>query len=364
MTGAPREPQGAGSDDGTVDAGNDVRNDVGNDAGVSGAARQGGGIVATGLARAFGPVKAVKDIHFTAAPGEVTAFIGPNGSGKTTLLLMLASLLRPDAGTIRIGGLDVVEHPRDVRARIGWMPDTLGVWEALTAREILVAVGRLYGMTKERACERADELLDMVKLTPLAKQPARVLSRGQQQRLSLARALMNDPAVLLLDEPASGLDPGARIELRNLLRKFAAEGRTVVVSSHVLSELDEIADRAVFVADGQTVRDQSVHDVEEQLRGYTIRGLDQEHLLRTLSDLGVLFTVPAGQRRPEALVEASSELQAAQLLRELIDAGVAVSAFAPSVGALEETYMSSVYAAEVHRMTSAHREGRNPEAGQ
>ncbi|WP_257998236.1 ABC transporter ATP-binding protein [Zhihengliuella halotolerans] len=314
------------------------------------------GIVATGLARAFGAVQAVKQIDFAARPGEVTALIGPNGSGKTTLLLMLASLLKPDAGTLHIGGLDVASDPRAVRPMIGWMPDTLGVWEALTAREILVSIGKLYGMDRATSEARADDLLELVKLTDLAAQPSRVLSRGQQQRLSLARALMNDPSVLLLDEPASGLDPGARIDLRNLLRKFAGEGRTVVVSSHVLSELDEIADAAVFVAAGRTVRNQTVKEADEQKRGYSVRALDQEALLGGLTAQGVLYSVPAGQRRAEALVEVATEAQAADVLRRLIEHGVAVTAFAPTVGALEETYMSTVYEHESGNSTAAPKE--------
>ncbi|GAA3669513.1 ABC transporter ATP-binding protein [Arthrobacter ginkgonis] len=299
-----------------------------------------GGIAATGLKRTFGPVQAVADIDFTAPAGEVTALIGPNGSGKTTLLLMLASLLRPDAGTISVCGLDPLTDPRGVRALLGWMPDTLGVWEALTAREILTTVGRLYGAKTAAAAARADELLELVKLGPLARQPARVLSRGQQQRLSLARALVNDPRVLLLDEPASGLDPGARVDLRTTLRNLAAEGRTVVVSSHVLSELDEMADRAVFVSAGRTVRSQSVAEAGEQDRRYAVQATDGPALASALRALGVPFQVPGGQRRFEAEIRVGSETEAAALLRRLVEEGVPVAAFGPASGALEETYLS------------------------
>ena len=285
-------------------------------------------------------MQAVADIDFAAPAGEVTALIGPNGSGKTTLLLMLASLLRPDAGTISVCGLDPLTDPRGVRALLGWMPDTLGVWEALTAREILTTVGRLYGATTAAAAARADELLELVKLGPLARQPARVLSRGQQQRLSLARSLVNDPRVLLLDEPASGLDPGARVDLRTMLRNLAAEGRTVVVSSHVLSELDEMADRAVFVSAGRTVRSQSVAEAGEQDRRYAVQATDGSALESALRKLGVPFQVSGGQRRFEAVVRVGSETEAAALLRRLVEEGVPVTAFGPAAGALEETYLS------------------------
>jgi ABC-type multidrug transport system ATPase subunit len=310
------------------------------------AAAAAGGIVARGLARSFGTVQAVASMDFSARPGEVTALIGPNGSGKTTLLLMLASLLRPDAGTISVCGKDPSADPRGVRALLGWMPDTLGVWESLTAREILALVGRLYGLPKHDAGARADEVLELVGLSALAGQPARVLSRGQQQRLSLARSLVNDPRVLLLDEPASGLDPGARIELRNHLRGFAAEGRTVVVSSHVLAELDEIADRAVFVHAGRSVRSQSVHEASGQRRRYAVQALEPLALAAELEAAGVDFSVPTGQRRNEAVIRLESTLEAAALLRRLVEAGVEVTAFAPAGGALEETYLTAVGEAE------------------
>ncbi|MFZ2526814.1 MAG: ABC transporter ATP-binding protein [Rhodococcus sp. (in: high G+C Gram-positive bacteria)] len=295
---------------------------------------------ARGLARSFGTVDAVRDIDFDAHAGEVTALIGPNGSGKTTLLLMLASLLRPDRGIVRICGHDPATEPAAVRARLGWMPDTLGVWESLTAREILVTIARLYGIGRAPATERADHLLETVRLVELADTPARALSRGQQQRLSLARALVHDPAVLLLDEPASGLDPGARVDLRILLRQLAAEGRTIVVSSHVLAELDEIADRAVFVAGGRTVRTQTLAEADAQARRYVIRALDPSTLDAALIRAGRPAQSAPDRRPGERIVLVDDDTRAAALLRELIDAGVAVTEFAPATGAWEQTYLS------------------------
>lgn len=303
------------------------------------------GVVATGLARSFGTVQAVQAIDFTARPGEVTALIGPNGSGKTTLLLMLASLLAPDAGSIRVCGIDPVANPRGVRARLGWMPDTLGVWEELTVHEILAMMGRLYGASKASAAARADELLELVRLRDLAHRPARVLSRGQQQRLSLARALVNDPQVLLLDEPASGLDPGARIDLRNLLRDLAGRGRAIVVSSHVLAELDEMADRAVFISGGRSVSDLTVDDAGGRERRYSIHSSDPEALAAELSAAGLEAVSAVGLRGKPLVVRLASEAAAAGLLRRLVLAGVPVTAFAPSAGALEETYVSSLESA-------------------
>ncbi|MEO6529404.1 MAG: ABC transporter ATP-binding protein [Specibacter sp.] len=297
------------------------------------------GLSAVGLSRSFGSVHAVVNMDLLAPAGAVTALIGPNGAGKTTLLLMLASLLAPDSGTVSVMGIDPVMDPAAARAKIGWMPDTLGVWEALTAREILNTMGKFYRLPKERIPGRVEELLALVNLTSLADQKARVLSRGQQQRLSLARALIHDPQVLLLDEPASGLDPGSRVALRAILRQLAGEGKAIVVSSHVLAELDEIADGAVFVNQGRTVLAQSVDQAHVQGRKYSIAALDPAALAAALAVAGVDFETGSG-RRDTVTVSVPTQQHAAALLRDLVVAGVSVCAFAPATGALEETYMS------------------------
>ena len=297
------------------------------------------GLEAAGLSRSFGEVHAIVDMDLRAPAGQVTALIGPNGAGKTTLLLMLASLLAPDTGTISIMGVDPVKDPAAARANIGWMPDTLGVWESLTAREILTSMGRFYRLPKEQISGRVQELLILVNLLPLAEQKARVLSRGQQQRLSLARALIHDPQVLLLDEPASGLDPGSRVALRSILRGLAAEGKAIVVSSHVLAELDEIADGAVFVNQGRTVLAQTVAEAAGQGRKYAIAALNTAVLNTALAALGVAFEAGSG-RQESVTVTLGTEQHAAQLLRDLVDAGAEVCAFGPASGALEESYMN------------------------
>ncbi|MCU1517250.1 MAG: multidrug transporter ATP-binding protein [Pseudarthrobacter sp.] len=298
-----------------------------------------GGITATAVSRKFVLVHAVEHMDFHAPPGKVTALIGPNGAGKTTLLLMLASLLAPDSGTVSVGGLDPQRDRAAVRSRIGWMPDTLGVWESLTAREILTQMARFYRLPAAGIGQRVAEMLDRVRLADLADQPARVLSRGQQQRLSLARALIHDPSVLLLDEPASGLDPGSRVELRMMLRQLAQEGKAVVVSSHVLSELDEIADGAVFVNKGRTVRQQTTEEAAAAGRRYAISATDGSALTAKLIELGLAFRHEDG-RRPAVSLMLFTDHDAARLLRDLVLAGVPVSSFAPASGALEETYMN------------------------
>ena len=194
-----------------------------------------GGIVVRGVARSFGAVHALAGADLDVRPGAVTALVGPNGSGKTTLLLVLAGLLTPDAGTVTVAGLDPVTQGPAARAVTGWMPDAFGTCDSLTAREVLATFADAYRIPPPVARDRVSLLLETVHLSEYADRPASVLSRGQKQRLGLARALVHDPRVLLLDEPAAGLDPRSRVDLRLLVRRLADEGRTVLISSHVLS---------------------------------------------------------------------------------------------------------------------------------
>lgn len=293
-------------------------------------------IAVAGVARSFGEVHAVRDASFEVHAGSVTALIGPNGSGKTTLLLMLATLLRPDAGSIRIAGHDPIDDARAVRTAMGWMPDVLGSWGSVSVRRALEITGRLYELGAEQSRTRAQQLIELVDLDQLADQPTRVLSRGQKQKLSLARALVHDPRVLLLDEPASGLDPAARVELRTLVRRLASEGVAVLVSSHVLAELDEMADAAVYLDHGVTASAERVERSRAQARDWRIRAVDPAQLTAALATLGI--PVAATDHLGTA-VSVAGEREAADLLARLVGAGVAISAFGPAVGDLEHTFL-------------------------
>lgn len=297
-----------------------------------------GGLQVEHVHRSFDSVVAVDDMTFDCPPGAVTALVGPNGSGKTTLMLMIATLLAPDRGTIRVDGFDPVTHPYDVRRRIGWMPDGFGTWDALTVREVLHTIGAAYRMPKTEVAARADEVLEQCFLTDLADRRARVLSRGQKQRLGLARALLHDPTVLVLDEPASGLDPRSRIDLRDLLRRLAGEGRTVLVSSHILSELEEIADRVVIVAGGRTVSSGPIDQASSgALLHWRITALDQQRLRSWLTE----HQIPHQDDGRTVDLQVGSAAEAARLLRDLVRADVPVTAFTPAHTALEAAYLNA-----------------------
>ncbi|MDD7930621.1 ABC transporter ATP-binding protein [Microbacterium thalli] len=299
------------------------------------------GIAAVDVRRSFGGVHAVRGVTLEAPAGAVTGLVGPNGAGKTTLLLMLASLLAPDGGSIRIAGVDPVADPAGARSRLGWMPDSLGAWPSLSVRETLETTGRLYDLDRAAAARRAEELIDEVGLRDLADAHARVLSRGQKQRLGLARALVHEPSVLLLDEPASGLDPQARVDLRVLLRRYAAAGKTVLISSHVLAELEEVVDDAVYIVAGATVSADRVAMAAGRRRPWRIRVADLDAravALPVATALG-LDVAGVGVDRRDVLVPFASESDAAAGLRALVDAGIAVAEFSAATGLLEHTFL-------------------------
>ncbi|MDX6215087.1 MAG: type transport system ATP-binding protein [Frankiales bacterium] len=291
------------------------------------------GVVAHGVRRSFGPVEAVRGIDLTARPGEVTALVGPNGAGKTTLLLVLATLLVPDSGTVSVAGFDPVTQADEVRARMGWAPDVFGLYDNLTSREYLEFCGRAMKLAHYET--RAAELLVQARLVEKADLPVHTLSRGQKQRLGLMRALVHSPSVLLLDEPAAGLDPRSRVELRELLRLLATRGCAVIVSSHLLADLEELADTVVFVDQGVTVGEHRLDALPAPaLRTWRVRALTTPPLLKALKGTDHDQPTAAGVD-----VRLPSDEAAADLLAMLVGKGVRVVSCQPVGGQLEATYL-------------------------
>jgi ABC-2 type transport system ATP-binding protein len=207
----------------------------------------------SGLARSFGKVAAVRDLSFSVDRGQVLGFIGANGAGKTTTMRILATLDLPDAGAVRVCGYDVVNRPDEVRRRIGWMPDSYGTYANTTVWEYLDFFARAFGLRGEERASAVDDVVGFADLGSLRDREMSSLSKGMSQRLCLGRALLNDPDLLILDEPAAGLDPKARVEFKRLVRLLADEGKTVFISSHILSELEEMCDSLLFIDEGRIV---------------------------------------------------------------------------------------------------------------
>lgn len=218
------------------------------------------------LTKRYGDLIAVNNINLNLGAGDVFGFIGPNGSGKTTTMRMIATLLSPDYGEAYVCGKSIYTHPEEIRRLVGFMPDFFGVYDDMTVLEYLeffASAYRIKGPQRRKICEEKLELVDMTfKRDAMVNQ----LSRGQTQRIGLARVLLHEPQVLLLDEPASGLDPRARIEIRNLLKRLGEMKKTVIVSSHILPELADVCTRVGMIEKGNLIIDDNVDEVMKKAR--------------------------------------------------------------------------------------------------
>lgn len=310
------------------------------------------------LTRHYGKLTAVRNLNLAIPQGSLFGLIGPNGAGKTTTLRMLAGLLDPSSGEILVNGQPVNQKGNELRRQIGYMPDFFGVYEDLVVWEYLDFFARCYNIPSQRRKQVIDELLELVDLGEKREAYVHTLSRGMRQRLCLAHAMVHDPQVLLLDEPASGLDPRARVEMRELLRELGAMGKTVVLSSHILAELAELCDSIGIIERGQLVVSGRLEDVRARVQaGRILR-------IRTLSDVSALETLLSGQRGIGKILHtnggngngngngdseaASNELEVeftgdenavADLLETLIAEKVRIASFSETHTGLEEVFL-------------------------
>jgi ABC-2 type transport system ATP-binding protein len=214
----------------------------------------------------YGSLQAVRGISLEIPKGEVFGFIGPNGAGKSSTIKVLATLLRNYQGIVRVNGINVSRHPTAVREKIGYMPDFFGVYEDLTADEYLHFFAAAYRIERAKRKAIIADVLELTDLTHKRDAPVDSLSRGMKQRLALARVLLHDPDLLLLDEPASGLDPRARIEVRELLKALKDMGKTILISSHILHELAQLCTRIGIIEAGQMITQGPLEDIYRQLQ--------------------------------------------------------------------------------------------------
>jgi ABC-2 type transport system ATP-binding protein len=299
-------------------------------------------ISAEDLTKVYGRRTALDHVSFEVPEGEIFGFVGPNGAGKTTTLRILAALLEPTSGRASIDGADVAQNPGRVHTRIGYMPDFFGVYDQLTVAEYLDFYAACYRQPKERRTKIVGELLELIGLTDRRDQLVDTLSRGLKQRLCLARALVHDPVVLLLDEPASGLDPRARVEMREILKELRGMGKTIIISSHILPELTELCTMIGIIDHG---RMRATGSVQEVIRGLsagkrlriTIVGA-KEPAIAILEPLESVRHVDIANGTIEATYE-GDDATAADILQALTAGGIKVSAFSHVDGGLEEAFM-------------------------
>ena len=305
------------------------------------------GIVrATGLVKRYDRTLAVGGLDLDVAEGEIFGLVGPNGAGKTTTLRILATLLVPDSGDAEIAGASVRRNPNDVRRVLGFMPDSFGVYDDMKVWEYLDFFGRCYGLSAATRRRTIGDLLELVDLADKRDDYVQTLSRGMEQRLCLAHALVHDPQVLLLDEPASGLDPRARVELRELLRELRNLGKTILISSHILPELEELCTSVAIVDRGQVLAQGKVSDIERRLRfGAVLRVrvlAEGEALEAARARLAADSDVATAEILDDGTIELGfrgDDAASARLLSEVVRDGLPVVTFARAASDLEELFL-------------------------
>jgi ABC-2 type transport system ATP-binding protein len=299
-------------------------------------------IAVSGLRFEYPGVVALDDVSFTVGRGTVTALVGPNGAGKTTLLRCVAGLDRPMLGGASVAGIDVLEEPRRAHERIGYLSDFYGLYDELTVAQCLRHAAAAHGVDEARATVAAKGAADRLEIADLLARRCGELSRGQRQRVAIGQALVHAPEVLLLDEPASGLDPEARHLLASLFKRLQSEGMTLLVSSHILAELDEYSTHMLVLRQGHIVENREL-----------ARGIDEENrlrivLARAVPDLAQRLSGVEGLRvvaleEQGALITVAGDVQArALVLRTLVERDLPIATFAPEREDLHASYLRTV----------------------
>jgi len=296
-----------------------------------------------GLTKIFGTFQALKGINLNIPKGSVFGFVGPNGAGKSTTMSIIATLMLPTEGTVKVDGLDVTEHPHEVRKKIGYMPDFFGVYDQLKTVEYLHFYGGSYGIPRKEREQLIPQLLELVNLSDKKDAYVDSLSRGMKQRLCLARCLVHDPELLILDEPASGLDPRARIEMREILKELKSMGKTIIISSHILPELAEMVDEIGVIEHGDMIAVGNINRIQQQLmakRQLTIKTSGrQEELKQFLLDQPLVQGVFIDGTKLEVQFSGQDAEQAA-LLKTILQANYEVISYQEQQTDLEDIFLA------------------------
>jgi len=293
----------------------------------------------------YGRTAAVHHLSLHVPPGSIYGLVGPSGAGKSTTMRVLATLQQPDTGSLLVDGVDIRANPAAARSNIGYLPDFSGLYEGLTVGEYLDFYGAIYGVPGRRRRSMTDELLELIGLTDLRDSQVKSLSRGMRQKLGLARCLVHDPSILLLDEPASGMDPTSRLDLRDILRELARLGKTILISSHLLSELGEICSHLGIMRAGELIAEGSVGEI---MHAVSPDSLVRIHLLRpddAATAQQILETHPTcreltatGASTLSARFEGTQQ-ELAGILSHLARSGVQVTEFAVERPTLEDVFL-------------------------
>ncbi len=295
------------------------------------------------ISKYFGKTLAVDDISFTFSSGEIVGFVGPNGAGKTTTMRILATLDEPTSGDATIDGISIVEAPENARRLIGYVPDALPTHRDISVHDYLDFFARAYGLAGTQRKQVVESIEGFTNLTGIREKTLYALSKGMKQRVSLARALVHDPPVLVMDEPAAGLDPRARVELRELLRVLSGQGKAILISSHILTELSEICDGAVIIEQGKIVASGNLQEIDspgaEQCT-VVIRSLNrQDDLYKAMLLMPSVTTVNRLGDEIEAKISGSQDT-CSELLENLVQSGYRIVEFKQRGSDLESVFMN------------------------
>ncbi len=301
------------------------------------------------VTRTFGNTHAVNDVSFHVQAGEVFGFIGPNGAGKTTSMKILSTLDVPTSGEAWVDGFSVVDDPDRVRQRLGWMPDGFGTYPSVNCEEYLDFFARSYGLRGKDRLRALRNVMGFTQLDQLAEKPVDGLSKGMKQRLCLSRALIHNPKVLILDEPAAGLDPRARIELREMITELSNEGKSLLISSHILTELAEMCDRVGIIEQGQMLAVGTVEEIlSEQTDDSVTDGVtqivvvvlsDTEAAVQWLQQEAGVEDVRVVQATIQFSYDATLDAQA-DLLKRMVGQEIRVASFIGKQKSLEEVFLT------------------------
>lgn len=294
------------------------------------------------LYKNYGKFQAVNDLNLEVEKGDLFGFVGPNGAGKTTTIRMVCTLMPPTAGSITINGVDALRCPKEIKKQIGYVPDFFGVYDNLKVSEYMDFYGSMYRMTSREITAVADDLLELVNLSDKKDVYVDTLSRGMKQRLCVARALIHNPALLVLDEPNSGLDPRARVEMKELLQNLRSMGKTIVISSHILSELAEMCNSIGIMDHGRLVEAGKIEDVMEHVFGgnrilISVHG-EMEPAVRCLKEHAQVKVLSVGEKEIR-ISHSLQEEEIAQMIAQMIGSGIVVTGFHKEEGDLETLFM-------------------------